>query len=125
NGETGTNTGLEIHGGTVENTSPYVNSAIIANSSYITITGGTIRSNNGTAINIPHIGGITIPSGTPMIKGGNMAMNKAPDLTGYSNVQILASKNDKEGTDAEGITKEDIDTDVKVQLYKYLKFKPE
>ncbi len=63
---------LEITGGTIDNTS----------------TGGNaIR--NSTSAN----GKISIPSGSPIIKGGGMAMNKAPDLTNYANVYVTASTN--------------------------------
>ncbi len=59
---------LEISGGTIENTNTY----------------GTAIYNGGEGI-------ISIPSGSPVIKGRKIAMNKAPDLSGYANVKVTAS----------------------------------
>ena len=96
----GEDTVLEITGGIVENTS----------------TGNAVYKNTA--------GKIVIPSVTPIIKGGGMAMNKAPDLSGYANVRIFGSTTSTIDTTAIEITKEDIDTDEEVKTCKYLKFEP-
>ncbi|MEG6523835.1 S-layer homology domain-containing protein [Desulfotomaculum sp. 1211_IL3151] len=57
------------------------------------ITGGTIENTaaGGNAIYNIINRKISIPSGTPVIKGDGKAMNKAPDLSGYANVKVTAS----------------------------------
>lgn len=89
------------------------------------VTGGTIENTHesGTAIHI-NSGTVEIPSGSPVIKGGGQAMNKAPNLSGYTDVFILGSTTSTEGVEAAEITKADIDTNEKVQTYKYLEFGP-
>ena len=99
-GGTAADTVLEIKGGTLENTA------------------------GGNAIYNGASGKIVIPSGSPMIKGGNTAMNVVPDLTGYDQVKIMGSTTSEDGIGASEITKDDIDTDIKIQTYKYLKFSP-
>lgn len=96
----------------------------ILNSGTVTISGGTIEHISGTAINNYDSGEIIILSGTSIIKGGNYAMNKAPVLTGYTNVKITASKTATDGSGISEITKADIDTNAEVNGYKYLKFEP-
>ena len=89
------------------------------------ITGGTIEntSASGKAIYNNASGKISIPSGSAIIKGGNIAMNTAPDLSGYANVQISASTTDAQGSDATVITKETLASGI--STYKYLKFEQE
>lgn len=59
----------------------------------LVITGGTIENTAaGNAIYNSAYGKISIPSGSPVIKGGRMAMNVAPDLRSYTNVKVTASK---------------------------------
>lgn len=82
------------------------------------ITGGTIENTheNGNAIYYNGIGRTTIPKGSSVvIKGGGMAINKAPDLTYYQRVKITAST-DVSGVPEVPYVKGDI------QTYKYLKF---
>ncbi|MGE4273710.1 MAG: cell wall-binding repeat-containing protein [Desulfitobacterium sp.] len=90
----------------------------------ISITGGTIENTDTSAYAIDNqgLGKISIPGGSSVIKSNYRAMNKAPDLSGNTNVIITGSKTNKEGTDAVDIVKDAIDTDAKVQTYKYLKF---
>ncbi|MDU4696584.1 MAG: S-layer homology domain-containing protein [Paenibacillus sp.] len=94
------NTVLEIQGGTMENTA------------------------GGNAIYNGASGKIVISSGSPIIKGGNMAMNAVPDLTEYDHVKIMGSKTSEDGTGANEITSDDIETGIKIQAYKYLEFSP-
>ncbi len=101
---------ISLNLGTVDNT-------------VLEITGGTIENAEwGYGINNYGNGKIVIPSGTPVIKSTNIAMNKAPDLSGYDDPKITGSKTDANGSDAVSITKTDIDTDAKVKAYKYLNF---
>jgi uncharacterized repeat protein (TIGR02543 family) len=79
------------------------------------ITGGTIENAYGTAINNSGEGIISIPSGSPIIKGGHMAMNKAPDLSEYTDVYVTASAN------VDGSTPVTYNQD-NIADYKYLKF---
>lgn len=84
------------------------------------ITGGTIENANvsGTAIYGSAVAtSILISSGSAIIKGGDMAMNKAPDLSSYNNVLVTAST-DVSGTPTAVYNAGDITT------YKYLKFEP-
>jgi hypothetical protein len=89
------NTILEITGGIVQNTDTSASGRAIYNnaSGDIKISNGTVDSAGGTGIFVGDgtIGTIIIPSGTPIIKAGTMAMNKAPDLSGYTLVRVLAS----------------------------------
>lgn len=100
-GGTDADTVLEIQGGTIENTA----------------AGGNAIYNGAS-------GKIVISSGSPIIKGGNMAMNAVPDLTEYDHVKIMGSKTSEDGTGANEITSDDIDTGIKIQAYKYLAFSP-
>jgi uncharacterized repeat protein (TIGR02543 family) len=67
-GGTSSDTVLEITGGTIENTA----------------TGGYAIYNGA-------YGKVSVTSGSPVIKGGSKAMNKAPDLSGYTRVEVTAS----------------------------------
>lgn len=70
-GGTGSNTILEITGGTIENT-----------------------ATEGYAIYNSGFGGIVaIPSGSPVIRGGYAAKNTAPDLNSYIKAHVTASAN--------------------------------
>ena len=81
------------------------------------ITGGTIENTceNGNAIYYTGSGRTKIPSGSPVIKGGGMAVNIAPNLSGYTDVQVTAST-DVSGTPEVPYVEEDI------QTYKYITF---
>ncbi len=92
------NTPLKITGGTVENTA----------------TGGTAIYASG--------GKVYIPNGSSVIKSAGKVMNVAPDLSGYTDVQITANKNAADAAGASLIGKEDIDSAEEIQAYKYLKF---
>ena len=83
-------------------------------SANVSVSGGVLSSNTGYGIYC-NSGNIIIPSGSPTIKSGNKAMNKAPDLTGYRDVKITASIHD-DGSSPE------IYDQTKIQTYKYLKF---
>ena len=100
-------------------------SQTIYNTGTVTVSGGMIEHQNGSAIINYDSGNIIIASGTPVIKGSHMVMNTPPDLSGYANVRITASKTKIDGTETSVITKEDIDTNIKVGAYKYLKFEPD
>ncbi len=113
------NTVLEIKGGSIENTTSD-NAIYNTGSGNVSISSGMVSANNGTAI-CNHSTGKIIISGTSTIRGGTMAMNVVPDLSYYSNVQIMASINNADGIDASEISRDSIDTDGKVQVYKYLK----
>lgn len=100
----------------------YYASAIIlkagtAEDTILEITGGTIESTYVTSIAISNNadGKISIPSGSPIIKGGRMAMNKAPDLSEYTDVYVTASIN------VDGSSPVAYDQD-NITDYKYLKF---
>ena len=94
-----------------------------ADDTVLEITGGTIENTAaGIAIHNGSSGKILIPSGSPVIKGGHQAMNKAPDLSSYANVQIGASATDARGDGATVITKETLASNI--STYKYLKFEP-
>ena len=116
---------LIVAEGTVGNTAADQGRTISNNSikATVTVSGGTVSAtgSNGTAI-YSSSGKIVIPSGTPIISGKKMAMTKAPDLSGYEDAKITASKTDSKGIGAVPITKDDIDTDAEVQYYKYLNF---
>ena len=90
---------LEITGGTIENTC------------------GTIQDTGGYAIYNNAHGKIAITSGSPLIVGSYMAMNQAPDLRLYPNVNITASQYNS-GT-PRVIYKAN-----NIFYYKYLAFKP-
>ncbi|WP_457945454.1 InlB B-repeat-containing protein [Caproiciproducens sp. LBM24188] len=127
--ELGGSAGLEITGGTIENTSATGDGNAIYNNADgdITISGGIVNSTNGIGIAVAtgKTGKIIISNGgTPTIKGGGKAMNKAPDLSRYVNVKITASTTATDGSDVSEITKADIDTDEKIAAYKYLTFEP-
>ena len=82
----------------------------------LVITGGTIENTAaGNAIYNSAYGKITIPSGSPVIKGGRMAMNVAPDLSSYTNVKVTASKS------SSGVTIAHYD-DYYIRDYRYLTF---
>jgi len=86
-----------------------------AEDTILEITGGTIESTSGYAIYNNADGKISIPSGSPIIKGGRMAMNKAPDLSEYADVHVTAST-DVSGSSPVAYNQNNITT------YKYLKF---
>ncbi|MEL1136549.1 cell wall-binding repeat-containing protein [Desulfitobacterium sp. THU1] len=91
------------------------------------ITGGTVENTNtgttGNAIYAKSGASVSVKGGSPIIiKGPGMAMNKAPDLSGYTNVKITASITKIDGSETSVLGKTNIDTDAKVQICKYLKF---
>ena len=83
------------------------------------ITGGTIENagTNGCAIRRASTasGKISILGGSPVIKGSAMAMNVAPDLSGYAKLLVTASK-DINVAETVPYNKDEI------TAYKYLKF---
>ena len=116
-----------IAGGTIRNNAERGSAILIGYEGIsLTLTGGTIENSyiNGTAIGASSSSAIIIPSGTVAIKGGGEAMNKAPDLSGYSNVRVLGCTTSSDGSGAIEIAKDDIDTDAEVEAYKYLEFGP-
>ncbi|MGI6585283.1 MAG: beta strand repeat-containing protein [Lutisporaceae bacterium] len=95
---TAANTVLEIKGGTIENTAA-----------------------GGNAIYNDADGKIVISNGSPVVvKGDGMAINKVPDLSGYTDVKISASSN-VTGNNAD-ILEKDALTNSNISNYKYLKF---
>lgn len=121
---------LVVESGKVENTLADDDAnAILKDHHYngtILVKGGTIIANEGTAIyygNLPYSSdliipsGILIPSGTPVIKGGLIAMNMAPDLSSYTGVRVTASFN-YDGSSPSTYEEENITN------YKYIKFEP-
>ncbi len=86
------------------------------------ITGGRVlNTSEKNAIYNYGPGIISIPSGTAIIMGPRMAMNKAPDLSSYTNVQITASTTKTDGTETSVINKTSLN-DTTIENYKYLKF---
>ncbi|HHY91652.1 MAG TPA: hypothetical protein GX503_08300, partial [Clostridiales bacterium] len=98
----------------------------LSDGAVVEIQGGTIENTaGGNAVYIPYKAQLIIKEDCDaVIKGGNMAINKAPDLSGYIYARILGSTTSADGTGAADILLEDIDTDEKVQAYKYLQFEP-
>ena len=92
----------------------------IADTAILEITGGTIESTNGVAINNNGPGKIVIPSGSSTIRGAYQAMNMAPDLSSYGDVKITASTN-YDGSSPEHTY---FEYDYNIKTYKYLKFEP-
>ena len=92
----------------------------IADTAILEITGGTIESTNGVAINNDGPGKIVIPSGSSTIRGTYQAMNIAPDLSSYGDVKITASTN-YDGSSPEHTY---FEYDYNIKTYKYLKFEP-
>ena len=92
----------------------------IADTAILEITGGTIESTNGVAINNDGPGKIVIPSGSSTIRGAYQAMNMAPDLSSYGDVKITASTN-YDGSSPEHTY---FEYDYNIKTYKYLKFEP-
>ncbi|PHV70808.1 hypothetical protein CS063_08555 [Sporanaerobium hydrogeniformans] len=86
---------VSILGGEVKSISSIIEHEAIANLSTgeVSISGGKVDNGLGIAISNYSTGKIIIPSGSPVIRGGNMAMDKAPDLSGYANVAVTASTN--------------------------------
>ena len=80
----------------------------------VCVSGGIVSASTGWGVYCSS-GKIIVPSGSPIIKSGYQAMNKAPDLTGYPDVKITASTND------DGSSPQNYDA-AKIQTYKYLKF---
>ena len=74
-----------------------VNSCAIFNNDNgeIIVYGGTISATGAGSVGIfasdPNTR-ISIPTGSPIIKGTGMAMNIAPDLTNYAKVKVIASQ---------------------------------
>lgn len=82
----------------------------------VNLSGGIVSSN--TAYGISNLSGKTvISSGSPIIKSGYRAMNKAPDLSGYIDLKATASTN--EDGSSSGIYDY-----TNILTYKYLKFEP-
>lgn len=109
--------------------SPNYTMSINSNSSHeptLEITGGTISNTSASGVAIHFFdsdyGTFKISSGSPVIKGGGMAMDKAPDLSGYANVKITANSTTAAAEDAVVISKEEIDTNEEISSYKFLKF---
>lgn len=84
------------------------------NDGNLSISGGTVEG-NGDAIGV--MGKCTIPNGTVVIKSSLWAMEKAPNVSEYTDVKIIASRN-LDGTEAEDYNP------LKILSYKYLKFEP-
>jgi|GEM_PF-620275 len=114
---------ISVSGGTVE--APYIG-IYNDSTSTLTISGGTVNASgvgpssigagsDGTGIFSR--GPISIPSGWPIIMGKGSALNVAPDLSGYGNVYVKASKN---YNGSSPVTYEAS----KVTDYKYLAFAP-
>ena len=116
------NTVLDITGGTVENTG--VNGTAIYNYNFciIRISGGVVSATEGTSgraiyFSLGTSGGYTIISGnTVVVKGSGNVMNKAPDLSSYTNVKVTASSN------YDGSSPVDTYDPTKIADYKYLSF---
>jgi uncharacterized protein YdeI (BOF family) len=95
-----------------------------ANGPVLEITGGTIentRSGYGVYSNINNV--VSIPGGTSVIKGNN-AVNKAVDLSRYTDVRVMASEYDINGARAEEIHPSWFKLESYAKSYKYLKFSP-
>jgi len=96
-----------------------------ANGPLLEITGGTIEntgSGYGVFSNISKA--VSIPGGTSVIKGNN-AVNKAVDLSRYTDVRVMASESDREGKSGmKEISPSWFKLDSYAQLYKHLKFSP-
>lgn len=116
---------LVVESGIIENTLNRISANAILKEHYkngaVILKGGTIIAAQGTAIYYGYLpsmstspNGIIIPSGTPIIKGGYLAMNKAPDLSSYTNVKVTASIN-YDGSDP-------VYNPDNYYNYKYLKF---
>lgn len=94
---------IEVESGIIENTCNDIDAnAILKNHDVygsVILRGGTLRSVSGTAI---YIGGyptssvsqgLFVTSGSPIIMGGYRAVNVIPDLSEYTDVEIIASNN--------------------------------
>jgi hypothetical protein len=103
---------VNVSGGTVSGGSNGIISLAAGN---VRVSGGIVSSNTGWGISCSS-GNIIIPSGSPIIKSGYQAMNKAPDLTGYLDAKITASEND------DGSNPVPIYDPSKISQYKYIKF---
>ncbi len=94
-----------------------------AGSVSISLSGNTAVVASGTAIfyNSGAAGTIDITSGTVTVSGNTAAMNKAPDLSRYTNVQITASTTKTDGTETSEIESSALNS-TNIGTYKYLKF---
>lgn len=108
---------LVIISGTVENTNTSNSCAAVSNinSGSVLVEGGLVDGGKGTGIYNDSTGKTVIPSGSPIIKGKTCAMNKAPDLSEYTNVEITAS------TDYSGSPTTAYDAEA-IATYQYLTF---
>ncbi len=89
----------------------------------VEIYGSTICSKTNTAI-VNLSGKIKFTGGTSIIQGSTRATYSVSDVSQLTNVKITGSKTDMNGLAATVISASDIDTDEKIQAYKYLKFEP-
>ena len=80
---------VTISGGTVSGG----DDAIFTYTGNVTVSGGIVSSISKLGIYCGSSGTIIIPSGSPIIKGGNMAMSKARDLSSYLDAKVTASIN--------------------------------
>lgn len=83
---------VSISGGEVKLTGSSAGQAI-ANmwDGEVSVSSGVVDGGKGTGIYNDSTGKIVIPSGSPIIKGETCAMDIAPDLSDYTNVEITAS----------------------------------
>lgn len=112
---------VQVVGGLVSATGENTSAIRNTRSGKVTISGGDITATGTDGIGIDMIDGTlyTAP-GTYTISGNKMAMSVPP--SGYSGGSISGSKNNVNGSDATDITTADVNTNDKVQEYKYLKF---
>jgi uncharacterized repeat protein (TIGR02543 family) len=89
-----------------------------ADTTILEISGGTIRSTEGTAINDWGTAKIIISGGSPVISGGYMAMKTVPDLSSFGDVKVTASGN-FDGSFPEHTY---YPYEYNLKTYKYLKF---
>ena len=117
---------VEISGGTVSASGNNSMAIYSEDSGKVSISGGTVSASGmySYAIYNEYSGNVSISGGTSTIAGEYCAINTAPNLSGYANVQITASTTKTDDTETSVITKADIGTDAEVEGYKYLKFEP-
>ena len=128
-GSSSTDIVFEMTGGKVENTGSNGTAVFNYQMCGIKLSGGIVEATGSAGKAIKNYlgtsGGKIVISGDAVeIKGGGNVMNKAPDLSGYTNVKITASTTAADGSATSEIAKTDIDTDAKVQAYKYIKIEP-
>ena len=92
----------------------------VADTTILEISGGTIRSTYGSAIENRGPGKIVISGGSPVISGGYRAMNTVPDLSSFGDVKVTASGN----SDGSFPERTYYPYDYEHKTYKYLKFEP-